>query len=148
MQPLHIPPRPENSRFRAYMFDTTQHRTFKRFSAFLVLLNCALLSVPWKVDDTATRILATLASVFTILFLVEVFMKSCALGFFGYWQSRRNRLDMFVTFLGIIWIVLHYVSFKQKDLEEASHTFGFIVIVLRFFTIAGKHVSAHLILNI
>jgi hypothetical protein len=45
-QPLHIPPRPENSKIRAIMFDITQHKQFKRFSAFLVFLNCLLLSVP------------------------------------------------------------------------------------------------------
>jgi len=147
VQPLHIPPRPEDSRFRAFMFDTTQHRTFKRFSAFLVLMNCGLLSVPWKQDDTATFVLTSLASVFTLLFLVEVFMKSCALGFFGYWQSRRNRLDMFVTFLGLVWMIMHFISLKKKELEEAGNTFGFIVIVLRFFTIAGKHVSSQVSLK-
>jgi hypothetical protein len=45
-QPLHIPPKPDNSKFRAFIFDITQHKTFKRLSAVLVLLNCALLSVP------------------------------------------------------------------------------------------------------
>jgi hypothetical protein len=48
-QPLHIPPRPENSRFRAFMFDITQHKIFKRFSAFLVLLNSTLLSTPVRI---------------------------------------------------------------------------------------------------
>ena len=28
-QPLHVPPRPEHSRIRAFMFDITQHRFFK-----------------------------------------------------------------------------------------------------------------------
>ncbi len=45
-QPLHIPPRPEKSQFRAFMFDITQHKTFKRLSAILVLFNCSLLSIP------------------------------------------------------------------------------------------------------
>jgi len=31
-----------------------------------------------------------------------------ALGPAGYWQSRRNRFDMFVTILGVIWIFLHF----------------------------------------
>jgi hypothetical protein len=96
-------------------------------------------------------------------------MKCLALGPFGYWQSRRNRFDLFVTVLGLIWIFLHFISFGKKDLvninlsilknlslenliylnfiqEETSNSFGFIVIVLRFFTIAGKHVKIHLIL--
>ena len=45
-QPLHIPPKPENSKFRAFMFDITQRKSFKRLSAILVLLNCSLLSIP------------------------------------------------------------------------------------------------------
>lgn len=43
-------------------------------------------------------------------------MKSCALGPFGYWQSRRNRFDLLVTVLGIIWIFMHFISFGKKDL--------------------------------
>jgi hypothetical protein len=50
-QPLHIPPRPDRSRLRAHLFDLTQHTTFKRLSALLVLLNSTLLSVQWKVLD-------------------------------------------------------------------------------------------------
>ncbi len=50
-QPLHIPPRPENSPFRGFIFDVTQHKLFKRLSAFFVLLNCALLSVPVSVKS-------------------------------------------------------------------------------------------------
>lgn len=141
-QPLHIPPRPENSKIRAWVFDITQHKTFKRFSAFLVLLNCSLLSRPWRPDDWITKALATMAAIFTFLFLLEAGMKACALGVFGYWQSRRNRFDLFVTVMGLVWIIMHFVSFGKKDLEETSNSFGFIVIVLRFFTIAGKHVRA------
>lgn len=139
-QPLHIPPRPESSKFRCFIFDITQHKNFKRFSAFLVLLNCGLLSVPWKVDVLYTKPLATLAAIFTFLFLIEAAMKAIALGSNGYWQSRRNRFDLFVTFLGLIWIIMHFVSFGKKELAQPSNSFGFVVIVLRFFTIAGKHV--------
>jgi len=35
-------------------------------------------------------------------------LKMAALGPAGYWQSRRNRFDMFVTILGVIWIFLHF----------------------------------------
>lgn len=52
--------------------------------------------------------LATVSMVFTILFLVEVVMKMIALTPKGYWQSRRNRLDMFATISGVIWIILHF----------------------------------------
>ena len=59
--------------------------------------------------------LATLAAIFTLLFLVEASMKSCALGFVGYWQSRRNRLDLIITILGLVWIILHFTSFSKKE---------------------------------
>ncbi|CAF0718540.1 unnamed protein product [Brachionus calyciflorus] len=145
-QPLHIPPRPENSKFRGFIFDITQHKNFKRFSAFLVLLNCGLLSVPWRVDVLHTKPLATLAAIFTFLFLIEAAMKAIALGPMGYWQSRRNRFDLFVTILGLIWIIMHFVSFGKKELEELSNSFGFGVIVLRFFTIAGKHATLKMLM--
>ena len=39
---------------------------------------------------------------------MQVVLKMTALGPAGYWQSRRNRFDMFVTILGVIWIFLHF----------------------------------------
>jgi hypothetical protein len=50
VQPLHIPPRPEKNKFRALAFDITQNKTFKRFSALLVILNCLLLSRPVSLE--------------------------------------------------------------------------------------------------
>jgi len=44
-------------------------------------------------------------------------------------------------------MIMHFISLKKKELEEAGNTFGFIVIVLRFFTIAGKHVSSQVSLK-
>lgn len=35
-------------------------------------------------------------------------MKMIALTPAGYWTSHRNRFDMLVTFLGVIWIFLHF----------------------------------------
>jgi hypothetical protein len=43
-------------------------------------------------------------------------MKALALGLFGYWQSRRNRFDLGVTILGLVWIIMHFISFGKKDL--------------------------------
>ena len=47
-------------------------QTFKRLTATLVLLNCALLAVPWVSGNAVTFILANISAVFTILFLCEV----------------------------------------------------------------------------
>lgn len=114
-QPLRTPPRPENSKLRSYIFDITQNRLFKKSSALLVLLNCALLYKPWKVNEQNTQISALISSLFTFLFLVEAAMKCIALGFAGYWQSRRNRFDLLVTILGLGWIVLNFISIGRKE---------------------------------
>ena len=47
-QPLHVPPKPENSRFQSFIYDIVQHIYFKRFIALLVLLNSFLLCVKWE----------------------------------------------------------------------------------------------------
>uniref|UniRef100_W5K426 Sodium leak channel NALCN n=1 Tax=Astyanax mexicanus TaxID=7994 RepID=W5K426_ASTMX len=113
-QPLHLPPRPENGGFRAKMYDITQHPFFKRGIAVLVLAQSVLLSV-------------------------KVTMKLIAMSPAGYWQSRRNRYDLLVTSLGVIWIILHFAL-----LNAYTYMMGTCVIVLRFFTICGKHCSSHM----
>ena len=115
-QPLRTTPRPENSKFRSYIFDITQNRLFKKSSAVLVLLKCALLYKPWKAKEQSTQISALISSLFTFLFLVEAVMKCIALGFIGYWQSRRNRFDLLVTILGLGWIVLNFISIGKSEL--------------------------------
>ncbi|CAM1330656.1 Uncharacterised protein g10345 [Pycnogonum litorale] len=140
-QPLHLPPRPETSKFRAFIYDITQHIIFKRFIAISVLANSALLCVSWKASEAHTLPLATVSSAFTLLFLVEVIMKNIAFTPRGYWQSRRNRYDMFVTFLGVIWVLMHYLMHN-----DFSNSFGFTVIILRFFTITGKHATLKMLM--
>uniref|UniRef100_A0A668AKG1 Sodium leak channel NALCN n=1 Tax=Myripristis murdjan TaxID=586833 RepID=A0A668AKG1_9TELE len=115
-QPLHLPPRPENGGFRAKMYDITQHPFFKRGIAVLVLAQSVLLSV-------------------------KVTMKLIAMSPAGYWQSRRNRYDLLVTSLGVIWIVLHFAL-----LNAYTYMMGTCVIVFRFFTICGKHVTLKMLL--
>lgn len=121
-QPLRTPPRPENSKYRSYVFDITQNKLFKKMSAVLVLMNCALLYKPWKANEQITQISALVSSLFTFLFLVEAVMKSIALGFVGYWQSRRNRFDLLVTILGLAWIVLNFISIGKKDFVRLIET--------------------------
>uniref|UniRef100_A0AAQ4RLB7 Sodium leak channel NALCN n=1 Tax=Gasterosteus aculeatus aculeatus TaxID=481459 RepID=A0AAQ4RLB7_GASAC len=140
-QPLHLPPRPENGGFRAKMYDITQHPFFKRGIAVLVLAQSVLLSVKWDVDDQVTFPLATMSVVFTFIFVLEVTMKLIAMSPAGYWQSRRNRYDLLVTSLGVIWIVLHF-----SLLNAYTYMMGTCVIVFRFFTICGKHVTLKMLL--
>nr|AGC13755.1 LNALCN-EEEE [Lymnaea stagnalis] len=141
-RPLHIPPRPERNAFRAFIYDITQHLYFKRFIVFLVIANCLMLSVPWK-DDVNMYILAGFSTSFTLLFFLEVIMKMIALSPAGYWTSRRNRFDMFVTLLGVIWIILHYSTEKS----DTINSLGYIVIVLRFFTVTGKHATLKMLMQ-
>ncbi|KAJ8012504.1 hypothetical protein DPEC_G00043510 [Dallia pectoralis] len=141
-QPLHLPPRPENAGFRAKMYDITQHPFFKRGIAVLVLAQSVLLSVKWDCqNETVTMPLATMSVVFTIIFVLEVTMKFIAMSPAGYWQSRRNRYDLLVTILGVIWIVLHFAI-----MNAYTYMMGTCVIVFRFFTICGKHVTLKMLL--
>uniref|UniRef100_A0A8C1QJP4 Sodium leak channel NALCN n=2 Tax=Cyprinus carpio TaxID=7962 RepID=A0A8C1QJP4_CYPCA len=140
-QPLHLPPRPENGGFRAKMYDITQHPFFKRGIAVLVLAQSVLLSVKWDELHPVTFPLATMSVVFTFIFVLEVTMKLIAMSPAGYWQSRRNRYDLLVTSLGVIWIILHFA------LQNAyTYMMGTCVIVFRFFTICGKHVTLKMLL--
>lgn len=59
----------------------------------------------------------------------------------GYWQSRRNRYDLVVTLIGCIWVLVHFVF-----TNDLSNTFGFIVVILRFFTITGKHATLQMLM--
>ena len=75
----------------------------------------------------------------------------------GYWQSRRNRYDLSVTIIGVIWVTIQILL--KSDL---TYFLGFMVVILRyvvsisfsesfaqinfslsfhfrFFTITGKH---------
>ena len=141
-QPLHLPPRPEESKARAFIYDIVQHKWFKGLIALLVMANCCLLAVPWQDEDKTTDILANISVVFTLLFLLEVILKMVALSPRGYLQSWRNTFDMLVTIAGIIWIFTHY-SLQQST---ASNSFGLVVIILRFFTITGKHAALKMLM--
>ena len=50
--------------------------------------------------------------------MFQVIMKILALTPAGYWTSRRNRFDMLVTFVGMIWVFVHFgahVSLFQNN---------------------------------
>lgn len=64
----------------------------------------------------------------------------------GFWQSRRNRIDLLITATGIFWVVTHFflalpagVMGEATSLKKFTYTFGYVVVVLRFFTIAGNN---------
>ncbi|XP_024086149.1 sodium leak channel non-selective protein isoform X2 [Cimex lectularius] len=140
-QPLHLPPRPDGRRFRASIYDITQNIYFKRFIAGMVLINSSLLCVSWREEEGHTGPLALVSTALTLVFVVEVVMKNIAFTPRGYWQSRRNRYDLFVTVLGVCWIFIN--STFQNNL---SYTVGYIVVILRFFTITGKHATLKMLM--
>ncbi|EEC06683.1 voltage-gated ion channel, putative, partial [Ixodes scapularis] len=144
-QPLHLPPRPDHHKFRAFIYDITQNIFFKRAIAMLVMANSSLLCVSWKSDEPHTIPLATVSAGFTILFTIEVTMKNIAFTPRGYWQSRRNRYDLFVTFLGVIWVIMHFMMMVGIP-NDFSNSFGFVVVILRFFTITGKHATLKMLM--
>ncbi|GFS85124.1 sodium leak channel non-selective protein [Nephila pilipes] len=140
-QPLHLPPRPDSHKFRAFIYDITQNIYFKRFIAVLVLTNSSFLCVSWKSDESHTVPLATCSAAFTLLFTIEVIMKAIAFTPRGYWQSRRNRYDLLVTVVGVIWVVTHFML-----MNNTSNSIGYTVVILRFFTITGKHATLKMLM--
>ncbi|RWS10179.1 sodium leak channel non-selective protein-like protein [Dinothrombium tinctorium] len=140
-QPLHLPPRPDYNKWRAFFYDITQHIAFKRFIALMVLTNSGLLCVTWDKNAAHTVPLATVSTILTLMFVVEVLIKCIAFTARGYWQSRRNRYDLFVTCCGVVWVVLHFTL-----MNEVSYSFGFVVAILRFFTITGKHATLKMLM--
>ncbi|XP_058821851.1 sodium leak channel NALCN isoform X1 [Topomyia yanbarensis] len=140
-QPLHLPPRPDGRKFRAFVYDITQHIAFKRCIAVVVLVNSMLLSITWTKDETHTERLVIVSTFLTFVFVVEVVMKNIAFTPRGYWQSRRNRYDLLVTVAGVVWIFLQ--TTLRSDL---SYFIGFMVVILRFFTITGKHTTLKMLM--
>ena len=44
-------------------------------------------------------------------------MKIIAMSPAGFWQSRRNRYDLLVTSLGVVWVVLHFALLVGTSLN-------------------------------
>ncbi|PIC12425.1 hypothetical protein B9Z55_028444 [Caenorhabditis nigoni] len=150
-QPLHVPPKPpESAKVRCYLYDMTTSRWFKQTFAALVVLNSLTLIIPWNVSEERDRkkslLTCTLFSaLFNILFTLECLLKMIAFTLSGFWQSRRNRIDLIITVLGINWIVFHflfqlpaYFAGGISEWKRLTYTYGYLVVILRFFTIAGR----------
>ncbi|CAH8533606.1 unnamed protein product [Heterobilharzia americana] len=170
-QPLQIPPRPKlhqepgqtrniitpmsnnlekkSLKFRCFIYDITQNILFKRASATLVVANCFLLFFPFNelgVERSSWvrpryQVQVSLGIIFTLFFCLECLLKIIALKFGGYWQSKRNRFDMLVAILGVTWIIIHFILRPIPEKHMISNNFGWFVLMLRFFTIAGRHVT-------
>uniref|UniRef100_A0A095AKA0 Sodium leak channel non-selective protein n=1 Tax=Schistosoma haematobium TaxID=6185 RepID=A0A095AKA0_SCHHA len=141
-------------KFRCFIYDITQHILFKRASATLVVANCFLLFFPFNELGTERsswvkpryQIQVSLGIIFTLFFCIECLLKIIALKFGGYWQSKRNRFDMLVAVLGVTWIILHFILRPIPEKHMISNNFGWFVLMLRFFTIAGRHVTLKMLM--
>ncbi|XP_055338737.1 sodium leak channel NALCN-like isoform X1 [Paramacrobiotus metropolitanus] len=140
-QPLHLPSRPDHNPLRAFVYNIIQNIYFKRFMAALVLATSALLCLSWTSSEPHTVFLTTISVVFNWVFVCEVVMKMIAFSPHGYWQSRRNRYDLLVTVLGVVWIVAHFIW-----MNDTTNSLGFFVTILRFTTITGKHATLKMLM--
>ena len=143
-QPLHVPPKPESNVLQACIYDITQNIYFKKLIALLVIVNSSLLCVNWQEELKNNGYLINASSVLTSIFVVEVCMKMVAYTPHGYLHSFRNKMDLLVTILGVIWIVLHQ-SFNTNS--EFIIIFGYSSIILRFLTITGKHATLSMLMQ-
>uniref|UniRef100_A0A0N5A4C0 Sodium leak channel non-selective protein n=1 Tax=Parastrongyloides trichosuri TaxID=131310 RepID=A0A0N5A4C0_PARTI len=151
-QPLHVPPKPRDSaKFRKRVYDWTMSKTFNNFFFYMVIFNSATLLVPWSVEEEKELskflyFVTFLSAIANVAFAIEVILKIIAYTINGFWQSRRNKIDLLITALGIIWIFTHFfvalpasVVGGAVSLKRYTYTFGYIVVVARFFTIAGRN---------
>ncbi|POI33260.1 hypothetical protein CIB84_002988 [Bambusicola thoracicus] len=114
----------DNDGFRAKMYDITQHPFFKRTIAVLVLAQSVLLSV-------------------------KVTMKIIAMSPSGFWQSRRNRYDLLVTSLGVIWVILHFallVTLKMLLLTVVVSMYKSFFIIVGMFLLLLCYAFAGVVL--
>ena len=140
-QPLHLARRPDNEGIRAMLFDATQSRVYKSIVIFLVLVDCVTLAVAqWTTDDVTLRNgLTSTAAACSLLFVVDMVLKVVAFAPRGYWQSRRNRFDLLLTSLGVLWVTLNFSLKGTGPPYTGATVFGMVIILFRFLTLAGKH---------
>ncbi|CAJ0929068.1 unnamed protein product, partial [Mesorhabditis belari] len=159
-QPLHVPPKPrESARVRNLFYEFTTGKVFDRIFNFLVVLNSATLIVPWNVEEEEERFnvlfaVTSLAAIINVLFAVEIVLKVVAFTGSGFWQSKRNRIDLFITALGLLWVISHFFIAvpqmnlsRNSDFRKFTYTGGYIVVILRFFTLAGRNSTLKMLMN-
>lgn len=142
-QPLHLAPRPRKEGIRAVLFDATQSKIYRGIEISLVVIDCLTVTIAqWTTEDNLRLRdgLTSTAAACSLLFVVDMVLKIIAFTFRGYWQSRRNRFDLFLTSLGVLWVTLNF-SLKGSGGTPYTVTtvFGMVIILFRFLTLSGKH---------
>ncbi|OXB68210.1 hypothetical protein ASZ78_014156 [Callipepla squamata] len=103
----------------------------------------------WDAADPVTVPLATMSVVFTFIFVLEVTMKIIAMSPSGFWQSRRNRYDLLVTSLGVIWVILHFallVTLKMLLLTVVVSMYKSFFIIVGMFLLLLCYAFAGVVL--
>eukprot|EP00794_Sanderia_malayensis_P007702 gene7702-8539_t len=151
IQPLHIPPRPEDDESRGRMYDFLQNDYYHWIGIATILLNgIPLLYAEWYPDsflayrdgsksDSDTHIAFTaLAVIFSYFYVVDFVIKVKAYRLSGYWLSWRNRFDFILTVFGLIWSFFQIASYIFHSFQSTTLRIGVCLIILRQFTLAGR----------
>nr|CAB3264197.1 sodium leak channel non-selective protein [Phallusia mammillata] len=144
-QPLHLPPRPSGRGIRPMLYDLAEHPYSKGFIASCVMIQSLLLSRKWDASSDYADYLLWTSVLFTFIFLLEVVIKIIGMTFMGMISSWRNRYDILVTTLEILWVFLFFVSHDLHQ-NDTVYSYGWILVVLRFFSICGKHATLKMLL--
>jgi len=155
-QPIHLPPRPEDSEKIAFMYDFFQAKLYRILYAFVVALNgITLMVAEWhpfsfkayeRGEKEFLLSFTVVAIIFAFMFLVDLAAKVTCYGFFGYWLSWRNRFDFILTVLGIIWSIFQIISYWETSIRPTALQCGVALIIFRLFSLAGKIESIRMII--
>ena len=97
----------------------------------------------WDYAQPYTPYLAVVSSILNLFFMLEVVMKMVAFSARGYWQSRRNRYDLFVTVLGLVWVILNFTFPMVSKL-----VFSFVVVSVFILNFIFSIMVSDFILNL
>ena len=155
-QPIHLPPRPEDSEKIAVMYDFFQAKLYRILYAFVVALNgITLMVAEWhpfsfkahtRGETEFLLSFTVVAIIFAFMFLVDLAAKVMCYGFSGYWLSWRNRFDFILTVLGVIWSIFQVISYWDISIRPTALQSGVALIIFRLFSLAGKIESIRMII--
>lgn len=86
-----------------------------RFILLVILLNSAIIFI--QESGHSSTFLNVLDATCTVIFLIEMIIKHCQLGFKGYWSSGWNRLDGILVILSVPSLISYFVPAQMLDLS-------------------------------
>jgi hypothetical protein len=104
-KPLRVKKPPKNS-FRLLMFHLAESRPFDVFIVCCIIANCIILALRWyeQTKDTI-YIVETLNLVFTVIFVIEAFVKICGYGK-KYFKERWNQFDFCIVVVSVLEVII------------------------------------------